>query len=517
MTEAEKIRRPLRRAAAIGAAMAGAALLLALLLPGAEEEGGEVPTFAVRRGLLTISVTEPGTIRARDRVVIVNEVEGRTAIIFLVEEGSRVAKGDLLVELDASRLQDELVDQQIRLRNAEAEYIRAREDLAVIRNRARSEVEKAELDLRFARDDLKKYVEGEYPKALKEAESRITVVREELRRAEERLEWSQVLFAEKYLSETELQADALAAQKARLELELAQADLDLLRNFSHGRRMAELESAAGQTRMALERTRRKASADVIQAEAILLAKESEFQRQNDKLEKLRRQIEKTRIFAPADGLVIYATSVQPRRGSSEPLAEGQEVRERQELIHLPVAGPMVAEVKIHESGLDKVRVGLPVLVTVDALPGRVFTGTLERIAPLPDPVSIWLNPDLKVYDAVIQLREEDPALRTGMSCRAEIVVERYEDALYVPVQAVTRVEGTQAVLVVRDGRTAVRPVKVGLDNNRMVRILQGLEAGEKVLLTPPLAQEERPRRPEPEAPPVEAEREAAPPEEGVGR
>jgi HlyD family secretion protein len=183
MKEPEKNRRSLRRAAAIGAAVAGAALLLAILLPGTGEERGEVPTFAVRRGPLTISVIEPGTIKARDRVVIVNEVEGRTAIIFLVEEGSRVAKGDLLVELDASRLQDEQVDQQILLRNAEAEYIRAREDLAVVRNRSRSEVERAELDLRFARDDLKKYVEGEYPKALKEAESRITVVQEEPRRA----------------------------------------------------------------------------------------------------------------------------------------------------------------------------------------------------------------------------------------------------------------------------------------------------------------------------------------------
>ena len=60
----------------------------------------------------------------------------------------------------------------------------------------------------------------------------------------------------------------------------------------------------------MERTNRKAKADVIQADANLKAKEAEYQRQQAMLEKTESQLEKTRIYAPMDGIVIYATSAR---------------------------------------------------------------------------------------------------------------------------------------------------------------------------------------------------------------
>ncbi|WP_305045595.1 efflux RND transporter periplasmic adaptor subunit [Geoalkalibacter sp.] len=494
MTDAEKPARSTRRRLkwpAVGAALILLVLVaLSLARSGADKQRqplAAAATFRVERGPLDISVVQSGTIQSLDQVIIKNEVEGRTTILFLVREGTRVKKGDLLIELEASRLQDERVDQQIRVMNAEAAFIRARENLEVVRNQARSEEEKAELDARFAAEDLRKYLEGDHPKNLKEAEAQITIRQEELRRAQEKLQWSRVLFDEKYISQTELQADELAAQRAQLDLDLALTELALLKNFTHGRKLDELRSQEHQTAMALERTRRKAAADVLQAEVDLRARESEFQREQGKLEKIEQQIGKTRIYAPSDGLVVYATSTQANfRGNIEPLAEGQEVRERQELIYLPAPGSVKAEVKIHESNLDKVSVGLPVRITVNALPGRVFTGRVANIAPLPDAVSVWLNPDLKVYNTDIHLEGDVEGLRTGMSCRAEILVAQYADALYVPVQAVTRVDGHPTVFVRQGGQFGPRQVEVGLDNNRMVHVLQGLEVGELVLLTPPL-------------------------------
>ena len=97
-----------------------------------------------------------------------------------------------------------------------------------------------------------------------------------------------------------------------------------------------------------------------------------------------------------------------------------------------------------------------------------------------------MNPDLKVYTTEIFLDENDGAIRTGMSCQAEIVIERHTDVLYVPVQAVLRVAGMPTVYV-RDGSGfEPRTVEIGLDNNRMIHVLNGLEVGEVVLLTPPL-------------------------------
>ena len=450
---------------------------------------GDMPSFVAKRGPLRISVTESGTIQAREQIIIKSEVEGKTTILFLVEEGTEVKEGELLVELDSSRLLDERIDQQIRVQNAEAAFIRARENLAVAENQAQSDIDRAELTFEFAKQDLRKYLEGEYQNERKEAESRITLAKEELQTAEEKLRWSQRLFEKEYISRTELQIDELSVNKRKLDLELAENNLRLLEDFTYPRNLAELESDVRQAEMALERTKRKAKADVVQAEAELRAKDSEYKRQQDKLTKLEEQIKKTKIYAPADGLVIYATSAKTKfwRSNQEPLDEGVEVHEREELIYLPTALAVKAEVKVHEASLEKVSVGLPVRVTVDALPGRVFTGSVAKIAPLPDAQMVWMNPDLKVYNTEIYLEGEGGYLRTGMSCRAEIIIAEYSDATYVPVQAVLRVGGEPTVYVWNGRSFEPRRVEVGLDNNRMVRVIGGLEVGEKVLLTPPLA------------------------------
>ena len=449
---------------------------------------GARPTFKARQGPLTISVVESGTIKSLEQVSLKNEVEGQTTMIYLIPEGTRVKKGDLLVELDASRLQDDLIQQQISVDNAEASFIRAREDLAVAKNQAESDISRAELDYQFAIEDVKQYVEGEHPQEVKEAESNITLANEESERAAEQLKWSERLYDEKYISHTELEADRLTHNRKQLNYELAVASLRLLQDYTSKRRVAELESNVDQTEMALERVKLQANADIVQAEADLKAKETELRQQRSKFEKTEGQLAKTKILAPRDGLVVYATSVQGggRHRRREPLEEGQAVRERQELIYLPSAESMMAEVQIHESSLEKVRVGLPVRVEVDALPGQPFTGRVAKIAPLPDAQSAWLNPDLKVYPTQIHLDGSHPELRTGMSCRAEIVVEQHDNAMYVPVQAVTRI-GTTPTVYVRTG-TAFEPhtVEIGLDNNSMVHVLAGLEPGQEVLLTPPL-------------------------------
>jgi len=275
-----------------------------------DSSAGDMPIFAVKQGPLKISITESGTIQAREQIIIKSEVEGRTTILSLVEEGTNVKQGELLVELDVSNLLDGKVDQQIRVQNAEASFIRARENLAVAENQAKSDVDKAELTLDFARQDLKKYLEGEYQNQCKEMEARITLAQQELRVAEEELKWSRILFEKEYISQTELQADELSENKRKLDLELAENNLRLLEDFTYPRKLAELESDVKQAEMALERTTRKAKADVVQAEADLRAKDSEFKRQQDKLAKIEEQIEKAKIYAPADGLVIYATSAK---------------------------------------------------------------------------------------------------------------------------------------------------------------------------------------------------------------
>ncbi|MHC4242190.1 MAG: efflux RND transporter periplasmic adaptor subunit [Planctomycetota bacterium] len=485
-------RRGLKSPKVIGAIVIVSLIFIIVLwlkvVRGSEQVGSGLVTFVAKRGPLTISVLESGTIKPKERLIIKNELEGRTSIISLIPEGVKVKEGDLLVELDASTLEDAKIDQEIMVQNAEAAFIDANETLAVSENQAQSDIDVAKLTLKFSEQDLEQYKEGQYPKDEKTANNEITLRQEELTRAQETLEWSQKLFKEKYLSNTDLQADKLAVTRSKNALELAKEELRLLEEYTRQRNIDQFESDFHQAKMALERTQRQARAVVVQAKADLKAKELEYTRQKTKLEKIKDQLGKATVLSPADGTVIYATSA--RRGgwrdNREPLDEGVEVFERQELIYLPTATSAMAEVDIHEASLEKVRLGLPAIVTVDALQGRTFFGSVGQIAPLPDPASMWMNPDLKVYNSEVYLEGDTPDLRTGMSCKVEIIVQQYEDAVYIPVQAVIRIAGQPAVYVVKDGIIEEREVEIGLDNNRMIRIIDGIREGEVVLLTPPL-------------------------------
>lgn len=452
---------------------------------------GSKSVFSVERGPLRISVTESGTIKAKEQVIIKNELEGETTILWLVPEGNSVKKGELLVELDATKLANERIDQQIAYDSAEAASIHASESFEVAKNQALSDKEKAVLTLDFAQQDLEKYVKGEYPNLLDKAEVEIKQADLEVERARDKYNASVKLAEKKYISQNELKTNRLAFTKAELNLQVAKGDKDLLRDYTYKRQFEELKSNVSQADMALERTNRKADADVLQAEAEKKAAGSKFQQEKSKLDKIIDQISKAKIYAPTDGMVIYATSTKHSwRGSDEPLEEGRGVREREELIHLPMTDSVKVEVSVHETSINKIKVGLPVIVQVDSVPDKTFTGTVAKIAIMPNAQLIWMNPDLKVYTTEIYIDGKTSELRTGMSCKAEIIIEDFEDEVYVPVQSVVRVGDQPTVYVVKGKKQKPRPVEIGLDNNRMVQILSGLKVGEKVSLTPPLAPSE---------------------------
>ena len=445
-------------------------------------------TVEATRGPLVISIVETGTIKAAEQSVIKSLIEGSATIIDLVPEGTHVKEGDLLVTFDVSTLENDKLTGEIAVRNDESDLVQAQEELAVALNQAKADISAAELEYRFAVEDHKKYLQGDFPKELKEAENEITIADEELRRSTEQRKGSERLYEAGFISLTELEADRLSERKNQLTLDVAKQARDLLAGWTHRRKIDEFESDIEQKEMALERAKRKAAADIAQAEARLASQEANLRREQQRLDNINKQIAGGQLFAPSDGMVVYATSGRGGwRGNEEPLMAGQSVRERQELINLPTERDRIAEISIHESSLDKISTGMRARITVDAMPGKTFWGTVETIAPLPDASVSFFNPDLKVYPTQIRIKGDDLDLRTGMSCRAEIVIDRFDDAVSVPVQSVVRIGGEQCVFIVDDnGQLEQRKVITGLDDNSRVVIAEGLEEGERVTLTPPL-------------------------------
>lgn len=441
--------------------------------------------IGVKRGPLVINVIESGSIKPQEQLNIKSAVEGRHAIIYLIPEGSHVNKGDLLVELDVSDIDAKRIDQEIVVENAEAAAKINKDNLDIAINQAKADVELAELELRFAREDLEKYKDGEYPKTLSETEGKITLAEEELERAKDKMDWSKRLYDEKYLSETEMRSDELSWKRAQLSLKTAKGDMDLLKKYTYKRNITKLESDVWQKEMALERIKRKSEASVSSAEASYKAKNVELSRQKKKLADYEKHVAAAKIYAPMEGLVIYATSVNRWR-NQEPLAEGVEVYERQDLIFLPTTSSYEAEVNIHESNLDKIKEGMTARITIDAMGKTRYSGEVTYVSPLPDSHSMWMNPDLKVYKTKIKIEGGGNVFKSGMNCSAEIIVDQHEDVLYLPIQCVVSVDGKSTVWVKEGKELKERVVKTGQNNSLYIIIEEGLKEGELVCEAPPL-------------------------------
>jgi HlyD family secretion protein len=133
---------------------------------------------------------------------------------------------------------------------------------------------------------------------------------------------------------------------------------------------------------------------------------------------------------------------------------------------------------LDEVDVAKMRLGLPTRVTLDALPGRVFSGHLTRIAPyVLDRVEEGRTFEVEV---ALDDTEAAAALTVGSSADLEIILRARDGVLRVPTYALI---GDRAVLVVLDSRLVERPVRTGLRNWDAVEIVSGLTAGELVVVS----------------------------------
>jgi HlyD family secretion protein len=438
----------------------------------------------VKRGDMLISVVEGGALKAVKESIIRSEFEGISRIISIVPEGTYAKQGDLLVELDSSELKDRVNQQEVTFQNNEFAFIQAKENLSIQRSLVDSQLKEAELRTNFAWSDLEKYIEGDAPQQINTATNSIIIRREQLQRAKDKLEWTEQLFKKGYASKSEMEADGLSTVQARIAVEQAEEDLRLFKKYDMPKSHKRLESSWEQSILELDRLRQRTSNQIAQAEANLRTSQRALELTQEKLKELKQQLENSKIKAPQDGLVVYASSSFGDRGQML-IEEGAQIRQRQEIIKLPDVSQMIVEIRVHESHVLQIRPGLDAYVTVDSIPDRRFKAKVTKVAVLPNSQDRWLNPNLKVYSTDVLIEEQLPDLKPGASARAEIVVTNLVNALTVPLQSVTTVKGKQVCYVQNGNGMAPVPVTVGNFNDQFIEIRSGLNEGDQVALTPP--------------------------------
>jgi HlyD family secretion protein len=468
-----------RRASVIGVVVIGLAILL--IRGSGANDPALLVYHTVKRGDFLVSIIEGGTLKAVNEVMVRCEMEGVSRIISIVPEGTVAHKGDLLVELDSADLRERISSQEVVFQNTQFAYIQAKENLAIQKSVVESSIKSAELLVEFAKSDLAKYKEGDWPQLKKNTEAKITIAAEEETRAKNRCEWTDKLFAKGYATKSDLEADTLTVKRKGIELDQAKEELRLLEKYDYPKKLRALEAGLDSQTVELERVRKRSEAQIAQYEASLRSQKATLDLQEKRLNDLKAQLELTKIRAPQDGLVVYASS--SGQGNGILIEEGATVRQRQDIIKLPDMTKMMVEVRVHESHVQKIKPGLTAWVTIDSLPDQQFHATVRKVAVLPDSSSRYFNPNLKVYVTEVLVEDELPDMKPGISARAEIVITNLHDVLTVPIQAVTTIKGQQVCLVENGSRGKPVQVEVGMFNDRLIEVQSGLKAGDRVQLS----------------------------------
>ncbi|MGA2679648.1 MAG: efflux RND transporter periplasmic adaptor subunit [Sedimentisphaerales bacterium] len=487
-------------------------------------------TFLARRDNLTVTVTESGSIKARKSIDLKSEVEGRATIINIVPEGSYVTpedvcNGKILVELDSGDLREQQTQRQIDFTTEDASYAQAKEAYDIQVKQNESDITAAELKVRFALMDFQKYL-GEtlanhIIDAIKEAndpnvdtsaiidvdnfiqdtnklggqgsqdidgwKDKIKLAAANLANAKYQLEGTQELFDANYVAKIELDRDALSRDSYEIQEEEAIVSLNLYKLYDFPKQVQTFLSAYFESKRNLERTYAKARSQLAQAKAQLESAKARLDLQADRLEKSKKQLAACVIKAPAPGLVVYGSSMDTmsRYRGAGLIAPGETVYQRQTIITLPDTSSMMAEIDVHESSVDKIKLGQKATIVMDAFPDQTFNGEVIKIASLPDQQRNWLSPDIKVYTTQVSIEGTHSFLKPGMSARVEIFVDYAPNALVVPVQVVANRSGKKVCFTVNGGKSIEKEVKTGLFNDTWVQILEGLNEGEEVMLNPP--------------------------------
>lgn len=378
----------------------------------------------VKRENLEMTVVERGTLESSENREIVCRVKAgsrgsyASTIKWVIEDGKLVKKGQPIMILDSSALEDQHRAQKIVLGQAEAAMIAAEQNYLITINQNESDIATAMNNIELAELDLEKYVglprktlrklkqedarrllsemeasidsflsryqeqfpgmDGEYQQALSDMSGKIELAEADLEMCKDRLAYSKRMQLKGFLSPTQVAADQSRLESALESLKKVRGERQLLQKFTSQRTIKELSTKVQEAWRAYERTIKQAHAKEIQAEAERRTKRNIYLKEEEKLNDIEEQISQCKIHAPQDGMVVYYVPESSRFGNTTQgmIQQGASVQEGQKMMRIPDLRKMQVSTKVHEAMVAKIR--------PDDLRSTGFQDSLKA--------SLWFNP-----------------------------------------------------------------------------------------------------------------------------
>ncbi|MFZ5651935.1 MAG: HlyD family secretion protein [Bacillota bacterium] len=414
-----------------------------------QSKRGTYLTSNVVKGDVLNTITATGMVEAENSVPLIFKNSAVIKAIY-VKEGQRVKKGDLLAEQDDRDLLAQYQQQMANLKAAEAK-------LSLARAGARRE-------------------------EISQSEENVNIARITYEQAKSNYERSAALYEQGAL--------------ARVEKEKAESDYRLAG--------AKLNQAREQLNVLKAGSRPE---DILSAE-------SQVESARAQIQTAKNNLDSAKLVAPDNGFIGQISAVVGQRTSGVGNSSGEDG-----FITL-ISDRLYVKAQVNEADIGRASVGQKVFFTVNSFPGKKFGGVLESISPKAVTVS-----NVQFYQVRISIEKQDAALKVGMPANVSIIVEQRSGVTLLPKIAASftaqessktnsqpdaavaqgdnqnqqrgsarrqgsgggdppqKADGRKIpVLVMENGKPALRQVQVGISDNTNYEVLSGLNEGEQVVI-----------------------------------
>jgi membrane fusion protein (multidrug efflux system) len=212
----------------------------------------------------------------------------------------------------------------------------------------------------------------------------------------------------------------------------------------------------------LRRTRQLCESEALPGEQLDQAR-SAFEKVRAQLVRAEETARDYAIYAPWDGVVSRVN-----------VKEGEFVAPRAVLLEIYDPASLVILAAVPEKHAAAVTAGMRVDVRLDAYPGDIMQGRIERVYP-------YLDSRLRTRTMEITL-EKPVDLLPGMFARLNVLLQNIDDAVIVPLEALVTTPKGQVVFVVEDGKAIAKAVKTGIEADNRIQVVSGVLPGDKVIV-----------------------------------
>jgi|GEM_PF-1188029 len=463
------------------------ALLLGLwrILSGPAADAPRPKWAPVRAETVGRTLTEIGVLEPKTLSRVTFDISG--VIAEVIEDGSRVEAGDLLLRMDDEELREE-IDQQIEALDQKREELEGeRAEYAVLTNSYETVARKEIAELRHAELKLKQGLQPLTPEETRLQEIGIALAELDLEDARHQLERQRELVEKNFAAESSLEVPKREMEAAETFLREKHSQFELARQPLPEEERLTLQSEVNKARDTVERSGKRHQRQLEILDLKINGLELQTEHMEEKLEKLRKERDRVNLYAPTGGVFRLTRRYVWSARSWQPLSVGQQVWSMDILGTIVDTSQLTLRVLVHESDILSVTPGQKTGVTLTAFPSDTVEGVVRSVTALGQDRS-ELSPLYRkasptgqaLFLAQIDIDIGDVRAMPGMTARVDIELEPPRERVLIPREALNGLDPPFRVVRRRDGIVEDIEVTGRFDAQGRFEVTKGVRVGDEV-------------------------------------